>query len=589
MVSEQIISDFYDEIEQVLSQFPSFSDDDAFVYWYVFYFTGNEQISESALTGVQNDKGIDAIWIDDDSQTINILQGKFRKHWGKHSENRNDLFDLLKIVEIFYNDETRKLFYENLDPKIIKKLNKALERIIERKYSVNLYFVTSGKVSSSLIKEIQSMAKRTRGNPTYSIHDNHQLGTIYQDWIEGVAPAIPEYDIPIESRLSSNNVGVLNRNDNQRGIEAWIFSISSQDVGKMYDTIGTKLFARNIRGFLGGKTNINEGMMNTIDYEPENFWYYNNGITLVCYDATKIDKGGQSKLRVVMPQVINGQQTTRTLSMKSSPKASVLMKVIKIPREGKFSQNYYDLVNNIVKATNWQNQIRYSDLVSNDHIQVSLEKKFRYLKYQYVRKRQKKSEAKSLLGFRPIASITKETLAKCVASCLLDPTILRLGPDVLFDGEKYYHEIFSSNDPDFYLSCYHLWKFYQFYSSNVPGKYYSYFPKWLIIHFLWEYISKSIKDGEGARRFRKLWNKKDSSAAVDVEKLVILCFKMTKNFYEKTKKVGDREIDETTFYKQSGLWKNFIAFSKTKNSKEFTKFLKHISEFEKSLKKITLD
>lgn len=589
MVSEQLISDFFNEIEQILLHFPSFSDDDAFVYWYVNYLIGKEQESEDAITGIKNDKGIDAIWINDDSQTINILQGKFRKKWGKHNEVRNDLFALLTLIDVIWQENIRESFYEHLDPKIIKKLNKVIERVIERKYKINLYFITSGKVSNNLRKEIEHTAKRTRGNPTYSINDHAQLGIIFQDYLEGVAPAIQSYDLPIEFNLSSNNVGILNRNERQREIETWIFSISSQDVGKMVEKIGIKLFARNIRGFLGSKTNINEGMLYTIENEPENFWYYNNGITLVCYDATKHDRGGKSILSVSMPQIINGQQTARTLAIKSSPKASVLMKVIKIPREGKHNENYYDLVNNIVKATNWQNQIRYSDLVSNDTKQVSLEKNLRYMKYQYIRKRQKKSEAVGLLGFRPIMSITKERLAKCVAACLLDPTVLRLGPDVLFDSSKYYNQIFSSSDPDFYLTCYYLWKFEEHFSNNVPGKYYSYFPKWLILHFLWEYLSKTIKDGEGARRFRKLWNEKDTSAGKIFEQMIILCFKLTREFYDGTKKIGDREIDETTFYKQSDLWKNFTSFAKTKNSKEFKKFEKLVSDFEKNLQQIKLD
>ena len=57
--------------------------------------------------------------------------------------------------------------------------------------------------------------------------------------------------------------------------------------------------------------------------------------------------------------------------------------------------NDYDvLVNSIVRSTNWQNYILPSDLVSNDYIQVLLEKEFRKQGYQYIRKNMSKSEAK---------------------------------------------------------------------------------------------------------------------------------------------------------------------------------------------------
>ena len=41
----------------------------------------------------------------------------------------------------------------------------------------------------------------------------------------------------------------------------------------------------NVRGFLGS-TEINRGMEATLTREPEYFWYYNNGVTIVCDDAT---------------------------------------------------------------------------------------------------------------------------------------------------------------------------------------------------------------------------------------------------------------------------------------------------------------
>jgi AIPR protein len=53
-------------------------------------------------------------------------------------------------------------------------------------------------------------------------------------------------------------------------------------VADMYSTAGIRLFARNVRGFLGAKKQVNKGMSETIEEEPWNFWYYNNGITIVC-------------------------------------------------------------------------------------------------------------------------------------------------------------------------------------------------------------------------------------------------------------------------------------------------------------------
>lgn len=62
--------------------------------------------------------------------------------------------------------------------------------------------------------------------------------------------------------------------------------MSGDAVAEMYELAGIRLFARNVRGFLGN-TEINRGMEQTLRKEPEHFWYYNNGVTIVCDDASK--------------------------------------------------------------------------------------------------------------------------------------------------------------------------------------------------------------------------------------------------------------------------------------------------------------
>src|SRR5690349_20645052 len=100
---------------------------------------------------------------------------------------------------------------------------------------------------------------------------------------------------------------------------------------------------------------------------------------------------GREVLRVMNPQVINGQQTTRVLAEQSTRRASVLVRVIAIPRNrDDGSDHYEDLVSRIVEATNFQNAIKPSDLRSNDHEQVRIEREFRRLGFQYLRKRESK-------------------------------------------------------------------------------------------------------------------------------------------------------------------------------------------------------
>ena len=169
--------------------------------------------------------------------------------------------------------------------------------------------------------------------------------------------------------------------------------VAVDQIARVYESAGIRLFARNVRGFLGD-TKINLNMKETLDTEPAFFWYYNNGVTVICDSAEQVSRGGNRVLRLANPQIINGQQTTRTLHecASKSSKSTVLVRVISVPREtDEEAQRFEKLVSQIVAATNWQNAIRASDLMANDRRQVELERNLRKRDYQYLRKRQTKA------------------------------------------------------------------------------------------------------------------------------------------------------------------------------------------------------
>src|SRR6185503_15882731 len=151
-------------------------------------------------------------------------------------------------------------------------------------------------------------------------------------------------------------------------------------------------------------------------------------------------RGGRDVWRVSNPQVINGQQTTRTLHREARRglRASVVVRVIRVPRDsGQDTNRFEALVSSIVAATNWQNAIRPSDLMSSDRRQIEIDRELRKVGYYYVRKRQKKSEARRAAGGRHWFFIRKEEVAQAVAACDLDPAVVRQGKERLFEERLY--------------------------------------------------------------------------------------------------------------------------------------------------------
>jgi AIPR protein len=392
--------DIKDEVSQIRKTHFALKDDSAFVLWFLRAFlTDTEEDAVRALTGKSKDKGIDAILVDPRAQLVHLVQGKFRDSLGEHAESRNDVLQFAALSTLpERTKEELEAYYAKLDPLARSKVEQLIHCVRRNGYQMCLYYVTTGRCSPTIRNEAREHTRQAERPVDIYILDAEQIKSIFDDYLKGVAPAVPSLLLPIAAEGSIRAEGTIHRFDSEKEIESWVFSMSARDVGEMSRHVGIRLFARNVRGYLGADTKINEAMAQTIKEEPDNFWYYNNGVTIVCDNAKRETQGGQDVLRVDRPQVINGQQTTRTLEGTSSSRASVLVRVIKIPRKTGDEDHYDDLVSAIVRATNWQNAIVPSDLISNDHIQVYLERELRKRGYQYLRKRQSRAEARRSWG-----------------------------------------------------------------------------------------------------------------------------------------------------------------------------------------------
>ncbi|MEE8180479.1 MAG: AIPR family protein, partial [Nitrosopumilaceae archaeon] len=117
------------------------------------------------------------------------------------------------------------------------------------------------------------------------------------------------------------------------------------------------VFESNIRQWMQFKTSVNKGLRETLQTDPDKFFYYNNGITIV---VSEFEELGENKLLLHTPQIVNGAQTSnsildhakRTRNMKGS------MTVTIIRADDEQDQN------NITKYRNSQNSVRGKDLVS---------------------------------------------------------------------------------------------------------------------------------------------------------------------------------------------------------------------------------
>jgi hypothetical protein len=587
MTQKITIENLRDEIIQLKKKNLNIAEDGIFVMWFLqAYLVDNLSMAKESLTGHKGDKNIDAIYIDERAKQVHIIQGKYRNSINKN-EKKNDILAFSELTDIAYRKQSDlDIFFDKLDQLTASKLKEAIKRIKFNNYELQLYYITTGKCSIQHENEAKVIVRKLKGNTSIHILDHSKVLLIFKNYLNDVTPHVPELKLRIVPDGVIANEGVISRYDPNTKIESWIFTVAGHDVGEIYNKVGRRIFARNIRGFLGEETDTSKEMRNTIKNEPHNFWYYNNGVTMVCDEARREIEGGKDLLIIEGAQIINGQQTTRTLANENSQHkgANLLIKIIKIPRNPNDDVVYDRLVNSIVRATNNQNAVATPDLRSNDYIQIFLEREFRKKGYQYIRKKMSKGEAKAHLGSFGFIQIKKDELAQAVAACSFDPAILRKGKENLFDAH-YYNSIFQSVSLSFYLSRFWLMKQIQKASKGYPERAYA---KWVALNIAWEIFSPSINRIDGESKFRYACENKNEEVLTHLNDALVFIFREIIRFYKINRGKGEKAIDISTFFKKIQIHNEF---KKHFNSDKVRKvgFKKNISDFDKKLKEQNIE
>lgn len=576
-------TDLRREISEFRDRYPKLGDDELFVLFFLRAFVAEDEPAAAAgLCGGPRDKGVDAVLIDDPARIVFVVQGKYRQKVAAKNEHRGDVAGFAQLaVNLCGDAATFASLTKDLSPEVLGRLEDARNRIRKRGYALHMFYVTLGKCSSALHDEASRIVRAADGTVTFQLFDGKRILLLLSDYLDGVAPPVPSLDLEIESGGGVRTAGVFNRYDNKTDIESWVFSMTDLSVAGLFERAGIRLFARNVRGFLGS-TAINRGMEATLTDEPEYFWYYNNGITIVCDKATPEAIQGKNILRVTNPQVINGQQTTRTLAgiNRKGPRASVLVRVIRVPRSSRENGNNFEtLVSRIVSATNWQNAIRPSDLMSNDRRQIEIERQLRKLHYLYLRKRMTKGEARRAAGTRHLRLVKKEEVAQAVAGSELDPSILRQGKERLFE-ERWYAHIFPTADPNYYLPRYWLMREVTYAARGYPERAYA---KWLVLNFVWTSLEPVCRKRAQAEAFRNACERDTARVVTPLLRAIDAVFVAALRFYRGKRGSGQTAIDVSTFFLRRNLHKDFGKYWRGSGNMSRTAFNRASAKFRKAL------
>lgn len=197
------------------------------------------------------------------------------------------------------------------------------------------------------------------------------------------------------------------------------------------------LFDANVRDY-EGDTDVNQSIQQTLATADTvvDFWWLNNGVTIV---AAKVNRGGDTLLDLVSPQIVNGLQTSTAIHRwgalaDPSDNRRLLVKVLVATEEA--------VRERIVRATNSQNPLGPSALRATDAIQRNIEN---YLggRGLYYERRRRFYQNQNQPGDQ---IVSMEQMGQALLSVVCFPHIARADPDAAF-GDFYYQKIFMSDHP----------------------------------------------------------------------------------------------------------------------------------------------
>lgn len=332
------------------------------------------------LTDGGGDFGVDALHITEEMDGefgVTLFQGKYKKNLeGNSNFEQNGIAAMINAIRhIFDPSADLGAINDRLRVKVEQARSLIRDGLIPR---VRAIACNNGLKWNADAE--QSIDRAGFGDQVTWEHVNH-------DTLIGILQSIK----PVDETLRLTGKAMV---EDMNFSRVCVGRMPVSEVAALMRNHGEKLLERNIRRYLGLHGNrVNEGIRTTLhSTTPENFYFFNNGLTLVCdkftYNALQ---QGDFQVKVKNLQIVNGGQSCMTIlktaeelekAGQSLPvQASVLVRLYELTSDND------DVVLQITHATNSQNPVDLKDLRANDAKQQQLEQSIQDLGYTYRRKR----------------------------------------------------------------------------------------------------------------------------------------------------------------------------------------------------------
>ncbi len=420
-----ILENIEDKLKDFVGENNSFKDNTQkgghlFAEWYVDLFIEHDGGYEKYTDELpeSNDKGVDFVLIDEKNKRVIIGQSKATGLSTKNvkAQKRDEIIAFFALHEHIMKDN----WLEQASDEAREQLQE-YKQWVRKKFTIKYVFVTASKKPDDI--NLSSPDPGLAGGAILEreIIDIYDLKAYHRE-AESMSDEPPEeveFNLAVNSSFESKKPKSI-----EKVGRTLIATISGNELNSLFQRHRTSLFAYNIRQYLGKPKN--KKIIDTAQNNPEQFFYFNNGITAICSEyklknekaKNNPDKIINTRINAKNFQIINGAQTVGSIreAAKIGANLSDLKVLLRVVETGELKTTQKGFNRDIVQYNNTQQKIDTWDFISNDTIQQYLEEVIRNdnkangERYIYQRKRISKRKS----GYKP--PVKPEHFAKLIYS-----------------------------------------------------------------------------------------------------------------------------------------------------------------------------
>jgi hypothetical protein len=329
------------------------------------YAAADNDLEDSIIRG--DDGTIDIVFESKETEEIYILQCKHPKIAANDPIPEEEVKAFFATYDLLTDREY--LDQRKTSNQKISDLGNEFEYWMKQNFLVHFIFISSGKATDKTTALVQKYNKQNQNrNVQFDVWDISRL----KDEYVAIKSVEEQYPDLVTFALAETHYLIPDGE-----LDNITFVVRGTRLKELAMAEKESLFNWNIRRFLGKKGEVNSGLTETIDINPNMFFYFNNGISALCEG---FDFDAKTKhLKIKKFQIVNGAQTVGAIKNANTDKLGDVLVLVKLTAV-KHASRERGIAASLIKTNNTQNTLRAPDFRSNDKIQQWLEVQFKNTK-----------------------------------------------------------------------------------------------------------------------------------------------------------------------------------------------------------------